>query len=277
MSASVGSSSHSENQIFSAYDYEKHWAGLPIAWFIRGGEDYVVFLDSENDLDWQTTKELDKLIDEKCGSLANQVFNFGAELNAVPVEHLTQVQRKNFRVMVGEGFARLFRLDAQNALQMLEKAQKYVLSRNEEVARKWQLQATGITAALFTIAFLVIWTLRKDAIAFLGQTGSNLVLGVCLGAVGALFSILVRMGDSHLDPSAGPSLHWMEGAARVLAGAVGAGVCQLAVHLSLILGVLKDGGLPAMLFVGLIAGASERLVPALIKRVENDTMAKSST
>ena len=48
---------------------------------------------------------------------------------------------------------------------------------------------------------------------------------------------------------------------------------QLAVQLSLILGVLKGFGLPALMFIALVAGASERLVPTIIKKTEDDAAA----
>jgi hypothetical protein len=82
--------------------------------------------------------------------------------------------------------------------------------------------------------------------------------------------VLTRLGTNSLDPSAGERLHSLEGGARVVAGAIGAVFAQLAVQLSLILGVLKGFGLPALMFVALVAGASERLVPTIIKKTEDD-------
>ena len=140
--------------------------------------------------------------------------------------------------------------------------------RNQEIARGWQLTATGASAVVFFVLGCFAWLGRAWLRQKIGDLPFMLLIGACSGAVGALFSILTRLGAIPLDPSAGKSLHKLEGRARILAGAIGAVIAELAVYLSLVLGVLKNFGNPALLFIALIAGTSERLVPTIIKRTE---------
>jgi hypothetical protein len=235
---------------------------------IMADYDYVIFLGEDGHLDWQTMPSLDKKIDNLKDSVCSKVFNRAAEINTIPVEHLTSAQRENLRIMIGEGIARLFALDGESGLQMLDTAGKYATARNQEIARGWQLTATSASAAVFFVLGCFAWLGRAWLRRKIGDLAFMLLIGACAGAVGALFSILTRLGTIPLDPSAGESLHKLEGRARILTGAIGAVIAELAVYLSLILGVLKTFGNPALLFIALIAGTSERLVPTIIKRTE---------
>lgn len=250
--------------------YEEFWRPLTINRLIMATTEFVVYLGTDGRLGWQTMSSLDTVIGTLDRGEVGAVHNRCAEVNSMPIEHLTDAQRENFRMMMGEGFARLFSLDPKNALQMMNAAGAYASARNQEIARGWQLKATALSAGGFFLIGCIAWALRIWLRPKLGEMAFILLLGVCAGAVGALFSVLTRLGTNSLDPSAGERLHSLEGGARVVAGAIGAIFAQLAVQLSLILGVLKGFGLPALMFIALVAGASERLVPTIIKRTEND-------
>jgi len=249
-------------------DYYELWKPLPMERIIMADYDYVIFLDKHDHLDWQTMPSLDAKIDNLKDNVCSKVFNRSAEISTIPVEHLTSAQRENFRIMIGEGIARLFALDGESGLQMLDTAGKYATARNQEIARGWQLKATSASAAVFFVLGCLAWLGRAWLRRKIGDLPFMLLIGACAGAVGALFSILTRLGTIPLDPSAGKSLHKLEGGARILTGAIGAVIAELAVYLSLVLGVLKNFGNPALLFIALIAGTSERLVPTIIKRTE---------
>jgi hypothetical protein len=249
-------------------DYFELWKPLPMKRIIMADYDYVIFLDDDDKLDWQTMPSLDEKIDALKDNVCSKVFNRAAEIGTMPTEHLTPDQRENFQIMIGEGLARLFALDGESGLQMLETAGKYATARNQEIARGWQLKATGVTAAGFLVFGCLAWLARGWLRSKLGDLPFILMIGACAGAVGALFSILTRLGAIALDPSAGKALHQLEGGARIFAGGIGAVIAQLAVHLSLVLGMLTKFGHPALIFIAIIAGTSERLVPTIIKKTE---------
>ncbi|PYI90332.1 MAG: hypothetical protein DME97_17695 [Verrucomicrobia bacterium] len=250
--------------------YEDFWKPLPIKRLIFATTEFIVYLGADGHLGWQTMSSIDIALNALAPAEVGAVHNRSTEICAMPIEHLTDSQQENFRLMMGEGFARLFSLDPKNALQMMNAAGAYVSARNQEIARGWQLKGTAWIAAAFFILASIAWLARSALRPKLGELPFILLLGVCAGAVGALFSVLTRLGTNSLDPSAGERLHLLEGGARVVAGAIGAIFAVLAVHLSLILGMLKTFGHPALIFIALIAGASERLVPTIIKKTEDD-------
>ena len=254
-------------------DYEKFWAdnaGITPKYLIHVDKGYIVWLDDAGDVEWQTTEAQDAEIDDKVPiSEQNLVLNRAAYVNSIPVEHLTDAQRKNLRVMIGEGYARLLTLDAGAGLEMMQHAEDYVKARNAEIARGWQVIAVVGPAIVAGIALGLLWYKRDVGVAAFGHLGFLLCAGFCAGAIGAAFSVLSRTAAFALDPSAGMKLHLIEGFSRALAGSIGAVIAQLAVELSIILGIFEKGT-PSLFFVALIAGGSERLVPNLVRGVEND-------
>ena len=254
-------------------DYLEFWerhAGIKPKYVIHIDKGYIVWIDDEGEVDWQTTEALDAEIDASIPvELQNSVHNLAAYVITLPVEHLNADQRRNSRIMIGSGFARLFTMDAKCAMEMMQHAEAFVKARNAEIARGWQVVSVVVPALLAATTLLVLWYNRESGVKIVGPLGFSLCLGFCGGSIGAAFSVLSRSSVISLDPSAGMKLHFVEGFSRSLAGSIGAVIAQLAVKLSILLGLL-DKGTSALFFVALVAGVSERLVPALIKNVEND-------
>ena len=83
-----------------------------------------------------------------------------------------------------------------------------------------------------------------------------------------------------LDPSAGPRIHYWEGACRAIAGMIGGLLIGLAIKANLILGILNDqssNGLAALLGMCMVAGISERLVPSFIRHVETSSVGREGS
>jgi hypothetical protein len=82
--------------------------------------------------------------------------------------------------------------------------------------------------------------------------------------LGASLSVILRTGNQQFDCSAGRALHYLEGASRILAGALSGTIVALAVQTEVILALLLRGGkiMAIMILAGLAAGAAERLAPS---------------
>lgn len=260
---------------FERLDYRKLWGLTENDYPIMVTTGYAVYLDKAEELEWETTQELDQELQKSVGvEVMNGILNQAAVLRTYPVEYLTPKQRKNFYTMVGEGLARVFDFDPKSAKQMFNKASEYAVARNQEVARLWYICAGGTSALLFCIMLLAGWFLRVQESVWLGEQMFAISLGSCVGAVGALFSILTRISRIPLDPSAGPVLHWLEGVGRILVGVFGAGFALVAMKVGLLLTILRGEGFSGIFLIAFVAGFSERFVRTLIKRVEMNASAK---
>jgi len=170
--------------------------------------------------------------------------------------------------MIGEGLARLFEFDAVSAKEMFEEAAKYGIARNQEVARCWYLIATGLTTGIFSIILSTIWLWRESLRNAVGATALSIGLAACIGAVGAFLSVLSRIGNSPLDPSAGRTPHYVEATGRVLIGSISAATVLLAIKIGLGPSILNDKGIVGIALIAILSGFSEKFAPTIIKRVE---------
>ena len=251
-------------------DYYKIW-GLDADrdHLIMATTDYAVWLDKEGDLDWETTEEFDSLIEKESAAEAISGFlNRAAILQSYPVEHLAPTQRKNFRIMVGEGLARAFDFEEASATQMLDKAAEYGVARNQEIARFWYLSGAVVMALVFWLVLILAFWQADRGISLIGESKFYIGLGSCVGALGALLSVLLRAGKVPLDPSAGRLLHQLEGGGRIVVGVLSAAIIQVAAHVGIALSILAQKGHAGMFIIAFAAGFSEQLAHTIIKRVE---------
>ena len=88
----------------SAYDVHKRWPGNDIYHLILDADDFVVFLDSDLDIDWQTSDQYDEA-GPTDSNKHNAILNRAAALECIPNDHHERNVRLNFKRMVGEGVA----------------------------------------------------------------------------------------------------------------------------------------------------------------------------
>jgi len=104
-------------------------------------------------------------------------------------------------------------------------------------------------------------------------------LDLAQNRAGALISVISRTQSISMDVATGRLVYYIEGAARILLGMLGAFLIALSVKANLILGVVnntKDYEFPFLLLLCMVAGASERLVPNLIRQVESSVSIETS-
>ena len=92
-----------------------------------------------------------------------------------------------------------------------------------------------------------------------------------MGGLGAWLSVIQRSRKTDLDVAAGPVLHYLEGAFRIMVGMLGAFLVALVLHANL---VAWGKSLSAIMVICMIAGVSERLVPSFIEQIESRVTAQ---
>src|SRR5690554_136892 len=126
-------------------EYEKTWPGLPIKYLVLATEDYIVFIDNENDLDWKTSDNFDnKKFENDNESKYNKIANEIANIESIPCDNLEEKIVLNFKRQIGEALIRNFERDFDNAGKMLELAKQYIIARSSEKSRFLYLKSSGI-------------------------------------------------------------------------------------------------------------------------------------
>lgn len=234
---------------------------------IDSTSDYIVYLDEEFYVEWAYSR----LPGESPAGFDNVANQIG-HLETLSITQLTKAQREPFARLLGEAMARVIGGGKEEeAMAVLEKAGAYLSARGLENARLWYLKGAGKVAAVSLVIAVGLLAVRSrianpqllDALAILA--------GTMMGGIGAFLSISGRTESIRLDPVAGERIHRIEGMVRVAVGLLGALFLALAIKANLILGLSQTWPHPllALLIFCIVAGATERLVPGLIKNMES--------
>lgn len=256
-------------------DYEQQWPDVKVHVLIISTEGYIVCLDERLNIDWKTSDQYDQTGHTDLAKF-NSILNGVALLETKPIDYLTDSTKINFKRMLGESIARALDHDYENAAIALEHAKNFLTDRNREKSREWYLKASGSTTLCIAAIGFLLWIFRACIIQIVGGTVFLIILAACMGGIGSFFSICLRLGDSKAEAHSDKYLHWLEASFRVISGMIGALFVGLLVKLGVILPTFQNPHslALAMMAMGFIAGASERLVPSLISNVENSVIEK---
>jgi hypothetical protein len=223
-------------------------------------DEFVVYLDEELTTQWWLVHELP----EYAGPVLNRV----AELEAIPIDFLPRSVQRSFRALVAEGVARMFDEKGVSSAEAIHAlAESYIRARLTEQARSWYLNAALLGFVIFGGIMGCIEVVYRSGAGVMADSARRFLLCLGMGAVGASFSLVTRIGSFPADPAAGRALHMREALARILVGVVGAFVGFLAMGTKQFFQSL-GAELPGLLLVSFVAGTSERFVPNLVGRVD---------
>ncbi len=259
-------------------EYEEQWPGLPIKYLIVASDDYIVFLDNENDIDWKTSDEFDArelTVEDK-----NKFFAVKNEIDSaetIAVNHIDDKVVIAFKRQLGEALVRLFEGEYENASNMVKRAQDYILRRNIEQSRYMFLMSCGFTTLIAILVFIIFWLFQESIILIIGNSVFYIVLASLCGSIGALLSVILRTGKTTLDYNASKKLHIIEGASRIVAGMISGLIVAVSIKTGIILPIFAkiESTNIAMLLGGLVAGASERFAPSIISKLDGVSNLKS--
>jgi hypothetical protein len=230
---------------------------------LRSSAGFIVYLDEDSVVQWSYTCE----VSNDLGSVFNRVSSLETASDFLKgTEHL-----KPIRAMIAEGVARMLdSRDLKSANEILNQAEQLIALRNREYSRRWFFASSLISTAIFFLLFVLFVFNRGQFIVLTSQNAFVVVTTALLGSLGAIVSVCLRNEDLHLDANAGLSLHVLEGFARVFIGVSAGLVLALLTKGGLILEIIQKSEHSIYLFwaFGLLAGASERILPGFIAKAD---------
>ena len=253
------------------FEYNQNkWGELDLRHLVIDTEYYIVFVDSKLELDWITSKEFD---DKGHSDLEkhNNVLNKIALLECKPNDSLPEKITLDFKRLLGEALARSLSSDYETANNLLNNADTYIRERGEELSRQWYLLTAGKTSLAVLIAGLVAWLFRDSIVLIVGKQFFIYGITMVSGALGALLSIIMRMGKENLNCHAGKNLHELESRYRIFAGMLSALLAALAISNGIIFPILSKSSSAgiSLVFVGFLGGMSERFAPSILSKLDD--------
>jgi hypothetical protein len=256
----------------SPNEWSREWSDLDVHHLILNTDEFIVFLDGDLDIDWKTKAKYDEH-GPKDPDEYNGILNRAASLECTPNDHHKRNVRLNFKRMIGEAIARALDNDYDSAKKMLDQARLYITNRNVETARYWQLSTACLLGLAVSLSGLGLWAARSHLTEAWGESAYFLIMASFAGSLGAVLSMIFRMGRSFPTSEAPKILHILEAASRVFAGCLSGLLVAAAVNAGLIVPVLRGQGHMhlTMLIGGMASGASERWAPSLVGKFDGSS------
>lgn len=236
---------------------------------VLSSDTYFVYVASDYSIQWTTTDQ------------HNASAHFGEVLSRVAILEARSgfIEDQNtlgsVRRQIAEGLARcLGGHQKSDSFALLDEVDHLLTARNKETAWKWYFTAAYKVTGVCTVGLMLLWLTRAHVVANIGQTAFEVSLGILCGAIGALLSATTRARRLVMDANAGQQIHRLEGLSRIGAGLIGALFVALSFEGGLIFGGVQFPGsrLAMLLAFCIAAGASERLVPSLVDKIERSAL-----
>lgn len=251
---------------------------------IEQNDDFMVFVNPEtNEVGYKilnpTSIESDKQIETF--SLLSK-----AKLLALVPTYLTKTSLLSFQKTICEAMAMAIRGDLKGAEEVLEDAKTYIVNRTQETAKIWYVQAIiTVLVAIWFPYFILSATMNATGDAAEVDRFFTIkvqILAIGCGALGAGFSLLIRIGTVPVDPSSGRWAHYSETLFRLTVGSLAALIIIFGLQAEVFAGFAKvasqDGQMTQQAYLAtfwihgifsIAAGASERMVPGLLQQLTN--------
>lgn len=218
----------------------------------------IVYIDAENDVDWQVDGE--ELREEEMKSRQSAISKLDVA-QALPVQNLSEREILTYKKLLGSGYNLALSGNFEDVENVIDEAMQYRNDRNKEKSR-WLLLAS---ATVYLILIVIVCGLSVHCLEV--NPHFEIIIGTIMGAVGAYVSIWSRYGKLDMTGLGAKSLHYLESFSRMLIGAIFAFVLLAALKSGIVFSGLIDCEhvLPVSLVLGFFAGFSEKFVPSVLE------------
>lgn len=233
---------------------------------------YIVWLDNNNEYDWETTSDYDELSVDR--TKRNSYMSRISFLEHHPmVKCLSKYNRKEFHYMLADAVVLVLEGEFNEADEKIFELNRYLNDRNCEITRKWQLLYCFATLLVIFIIFVIGRHNMQNIIEFLKVDKRTIdTIGFSmLGTIGATLSIVLKSGNQCYDCESGKLLNFLEIFSRMFTSIISSFVAVCLYKMGMIFANFNSGqnATYCLILVCIIAGFSERLIPSIISRFEN--------
>lgn len=227
---------------------------------------FIVYMDSENTIQWFTSDYGN--FHENFGEIQNKVSDWESKTNKL----FNKKESYNIKCILAEAYARI--LDDRNinsARDIINRAINRIEKQGKEILKQNYIITSLITTIIICIAIFIVKYNKLDIEQKFGKDEYKIAMTMLFGGIGAFVFTIIRLKDYKADIVISRFVHILDGLLRIFYGLIAALIIALAIKSNLLLGFLNqiDKSIYLSVFLGICAGASEVLIPSLIKQVED--------
>ncbi len=242
---------------------------------IRITNDYIVHIDKQQNIDWETTEAYDSTKNEEEKIASEKALSHCLIAERKPTGGLNKEAILSFKTIVGEAIVNCLEKNYEGTYEILKLADEFRVDRVIEKSREWHLLfTTSITATIIIIVLLInaknipVW----DELLPYINIGAWAIGGTCL-------SIILRSGNLTNASYAGQQLHFIESGCRLVGGFITGQIVYLGIKSGLLFSSLvgNSNSQYMICLLALLAGASERFAPSIITKIDEPVLTTEKT
>ncbi len=243
--------------------------GKKITYIAFQTEAFIITLDEEINLNWYAESDMKYAAD--FGEVVSQVNLTEASVDRIFSDKPNRIAYKK---MLADVLARVMdECSSKTAMKILQEIKERVKKHSEEEVRMAYIKYAVVSVVV--VGILVILTLiwRKELASLINQPDVfKIIVCTMLGGVGAFITTFARFNNYKGSVIAGLPIHRLDGFLRVFYGLIAGIVIALAIKGKVIAAFAMPDLEPWFLyFFAMMAGASEVIIPNLVKQAENRT------
>lgn len=239
--------------------------GRKIKEIISKEKSHIVYLD-ENDIIC-TSKDNKVVLSKDFGDIQNLISFWESICNNL----FSKPEAYEIKCLLAEGYGRMFeKNDYGAALKIVKQSSERIKHQGEQILRQDYLLSSLVTTCI--IVFILCFTvLSKDLIEkFLSQNIYEVFITSLFGGVGAFLSTVIRARNYKADISTSRHIHKIDGLLRIIYGLIAGALIGIGIKANILFGFIDHPGsnIYVLPFLGAIGGASEMLMPNIIKQFD---------
>ncbi len=240
--------------------------GKTIKDIILAENSYIVYIDTDDVIQWSTSGH--STFGENFGGIQNKISYWESICNKL----FSKQDSYEYKCLLAEGYARM--LDGGNselANQILNQTSSRIEKHGKEILRQDYILSSLCFTTILLISLLIISS-NKNAITQIWDSNTiEIYITGIFGSIGAFVSTMIRSQNYNSDITLGRQIHQIDGMLRIIYGFIAGILIALGIKANLIFGFINNTNTTVftLLFLGAISGASEIILPNIIKQIEN--------
>lgn len=239
--------------------------GKNIKQIISQSNDCIVYLDIDDEIQWATINFAN--YHENFGDIQNKIYFWESTANRL----FSKQEAFDYKCLIASAFSRI--LEDKNELfanQIIERTTHRMTKHAIEILKQDYLLAALKYTVLVLVSLTILLLIKNYLLNYITQDAYHILVTILFGGIGAFIFAILRLKNYTPDISIGREIHKIDGALRIFYGLIFGLVVAIGIKSNVVLGFVNKLEMTIYLkaFLGIVAGASEILVPNLIKQVE---------
>ena len=238
---------------------------------------FIVTIDDALSINWMTNNKYTEYARD-FSSVTSKVQLLSMQVNSL---FTGRANKYKYKRIIAEALALVLdEKKSANALALLKEVEYRITEQGKERTRMAYIYYAFFTTLLIGVLLGITVQYKNMNWLFGGDVSRyQISIATFLGGIGAFLSAFIRFRNYEGSTNSGLSMHRLDGFLRVLYGCIAGLIFTLAIYSNTILGFLNTAAANqpwVIYFFATMAGASEFLVPGLIKATTPQTLFKKT-